>query len=1002
MSNSQDPGQSFNTAYNNLNAAQRQAVDTIEGPVMVIAGPGTGKTQILTLRIANILLQTDTAPESILALTFTESGAKAMRQRLHQYIGSRAYQVPMYTFHGFAQTLIQTYPDVFPRMLGGRVATDIDKIALLTQILEDNDISLLRPMGRPDYYVKPLMGMIGKLKQEYVTPDTLAEKITAQEEQLAATEKVHEKGPHKGKVRGEYKELEKVIAKNRELLYVYQRYEAALRTERLYDFDDMISEVVTALVSNEDFLRSVQEQYQYVLADEHQDVNGSQNKILETICNFHDRPNIFVVGDEKQAIYRFQGASLENFLYFEDLFNDTTTIALTENYRSGQPVLDAAHSLVAVEEGPLQDLRVPLTAAAVSTAVVERRDFSHQVVEDEWMREEIQSAIADGVLPQEIAVIVRTNREVAHIAGMLRHAGISVAASADGDILEHPITETVRSLITFVLSDGDESALFAVLHGPYWGLSVNDTMKIMQARTYQRSLLSILADPVLLEELGVESLAAAQQVVEVLATARDMDVSTAPHRTLQYLLEASGFLDHVMTHDPLEGARVVRRLYDEIEALVVRHEVSTLSDVARELQLRQQYGIGLNAPYVTTNDESVQVMTAHKSKGLEFQVVFLPHLHDKAWGGNKRAELFKVPLTRGATPSELTALDDERRLLYVAMTRAKERLCLSTAGTNSEGKELIPSRLFDDIDPATLTVQDTDGIEASFDVGATLQATASPALLQTDVVATTLRERGFSATSLNNYVRNPWDYLYRNVLRIPEVQPTHMQFGTAMHNTLQRITKYHTDQQAVPADSDIKNWLEIELGRLPVNTEEYTRLHEKGLKTLVQYVPHLTTTLPARTLEEKRIRVELPTGLTAVPTLPLTGSLDRIDIGEDGHALRVIDYKTGSPKSRNAIEGKTASSDGGYKRQLVFYALLLSLYDDASLRCNEGVLSFVEAAPNGEIKEEAFTITEAEIEELKSLICRSVEELVGGSWLTDEALIAESEYARLAQQLQRR
>ena len=315
----------FAQAYGQLNLEQKKAVDSIEGPVMVIAGPGTGKTQILTLRIANILLQTDTAPNSILALTFTESGAKTMRERLLTYIGPVAYQVPIFTFHGFASMLIREYPEAYEHIVGGRPISDVERIRIIEDCLQDGS-SLLRPTGNPTYYVTPVGRMISELKKEYVSPDALSNIIASQENALQGIEQVHTKGAHKGKVRGEYTKAEKNIEKNRALLHVYRLYESSLRTENVFDFEDMVSHTVTALQNNEDMLRDLQERYQYLLADEHQDVNGSQNKIIELLASYHDRPNVFVVGDEKQAIYRFQGASLDNFLYFKDRFTDTTII----------------------------------------------------------------------------------------------------------------------------------------------------------------------------------------------------------------------------------------------------------------------------------------------------------------------------------------------------------------------------------------------------------------------------------------------------------------------------------------------------------------------------------------------------------------------------------------------------------------------------------------------------------------------------------------------------
>ena len=309
----------FKDSYKRLNKEQKAAVDTIEGPVMVIAGPGTGKTQILTLRIANVLIQTDAKPENILAVTFTDSGAKAMQERLRSLIGDAAYDVRITTFHAFADSLIRTYPDAYPKIIGGRLASEIERIQLIEAILTDTSFKAVRPHGDPAYYVKPLLGAIKDLKQENLTPADFLSSLKIQAQVLDEIPQYHEKGAHKGKERGEYKEAVKFLNRNQELHAIYVRYEQLMQDRGWYDYDDMIMETVSALESSETMLRDLQETYQYILADEHQDVNGAQNKILEQLVNFHDNPNIFVVGDEKQAIYQLPGASLENFLYFETI-----------------------------------------------------------------------------------------------------------------------------------------------------------------------------------------------------------------------------------------------------------------------------------------------------------------------------------------------------------------------------------------------------------------------------------------------------------------------------------------------------------------------------------------------------------------------------------------------------------------------------------------------------------------------------------------------------------
>jgi DNA helicase-2/ATP-dependent DNA helicase PcrA len=994
--------EAFEQAYKQLNKSQKLAVDTIEGPVMVIAGPGTGKTQILTLRIGKILLETDTSPDSILALTFTDAGAKAMRERLHRYIGAEAYQVAIYTFHGFAEKLIRDYPDSYKRVVGGRAASDLDKITIVENILEDSTFKLLRPIGNPSYYVKPIINIIGALKKEYVTPDIFAGLISEQEKELLAVEQFHTKGAHKGKVKGEYTKLEKIITKNLELLALYRRYETLLTERRLYDFEDMIVETVIALEGNEDMVRDLQENYQYILADEHQDVNGSQNKIIELLCSFHDEPNIFVVGDEKQAIYRFQGASLENFLYFNDIFPNAKRISLTENYRSGQTILDGAHSLVAVESGPLASLRVPLEAKAIETSSIERRAFSHQAVEDSFLGAKVSELVTSGMKAEEIAVIVRTNREVEQFASLLRKEGLSVEASADGDILDHPITHAIQSFIDAIVQSHNELSLFNLIHGAYWGITTNDLVKIASARSYKTSLTSILSDKVKLESLGVENIDKVLNVILTLEEARQQAVTESPHRVLETVLKKSGFLDYVIMNNPLEGGRVVRRLYDEIEKMVLHDNKSTLREVSEVFASYRNYRISLKAPYIAGNKSSVQVMTAHKSKGLEFEAVFVPHAVDSVWGGSTKRNLFNIPLEGHGKAMEKDAIDDERRLLYVAMTRAKTNLYLSYSGQNLEGKELVASRLFDEIDETTITDLEVTEFANDFNPIGSLTKEPKKELIDKELLAKFLSDKGLSATALNNYLKSPYNYLYRNVLRIPEVQAMPMQFGTAVHGVMERVAKLIGSSNDMPSASVIKDYLETELSKLPITKEEFVRLHEKGFQALVAYIEHVAPSITKDCKVEFNIKVTLPTGLPDFPEVSLSGNLDRLDFDQEGKVVRVLDYKTGKPKTRNHIEGKTKDSNGDYKRQLVFYALLLSLYEDERYDCREGVLSFVEGDAKGAIHEETFIITDEEIEELKTTIINTTKEIISGDFLLQPCDEKASDYCNYVDSLNKK
>lgn len=959
----------FLEAYNRLNAAQKEAVDTIEGPVMVIAGPGTGKTQILTLRIANILRQTDVGPESILALTFTEAGARAMRERLSHYLGQAAYRVTISTFHEFAGSLIKQYPDAYTRAVGGRPASDLEKVRILETIIETEGIQSLRPHGNPAFYIKPIQSAISLMKREYITPDAFAHIIQTQEHALSVTPKMHEKGAHKGKVRSEYQKLEKGIEKNRELLFIYKAYDRVLTEERLFDFDDMIFETVEALEANEDMLRDLQERYQYILADEHQDVNGSQNRILELLASFHPRPNIFVVGDEKQAIYRFQGASLENFLFFEEKFPHTKTIALTDNYRSTQAILDLSHELITQVESPAEELRVPLTSRTSPVkGVIESRVFAHEAIEDASLVGRVGELIERGVHPSEIAVIVRSNREVESLSTLLRKANIHTNASADGDILYHPITREVRTLITAVLEPENDGALFELIHAPYWGIGAQRVIEILSQRNTRTSLTDVLSET-------------DTPIHAVLTGARERMVVESPQRILEYVLRESGYLDFITAHNPFEGGRIVRRLYDEVESLVRTHETTTLRDVLTMFSLRMEHGLPLTAPYINTNTDAVTVMTAHKSKGLEFAHVFVPHVNDSRWGDTSRPTYFTIPITKTINDSAYDALDDERKLLYVALTRAKEGLHISHSRESVEGKTLIETPLLEGVGEDTITVVFADEDEGAFDVLQTISPLPRENVIDVSFLRETLRERGLSATSLNNYLKSPWTYFYRNVLRIPLLEAESAQFGTALHGVLRTVTHYHTAHGTMPTMTLVKTYLEEELHKLPLGVHAYTRLHARGFEALSRYLPFVEGTLPSVTKEEYSLEAFLKTGDRDFPEVRLTGQLDRLDFDAEGRLMRVVDYKSGKPKTRGYIEGTTKDSTGDYKRQLTFYALLLSLQDDERLHTREGLLAFVEADEKGNIREEGYTITDEEIEALRAEIIRVSCEIAHGAFL---------------------
>ena len=344
----------FREEYYKLNEKQRQAVDTIEGPVMVIAGPGTGKTQILASRIGKILLETDVLPENILCLTYTDAGVVAMRKRLLSFIGSAAYKVSIHTFHSFCNIVIQENIRFFNKK-ELEALSDLERVEFLKQLIDGftKDNPLKRYKGEIYYDIAHLSSLFSAIKREGWKEEWLLQEIdTYVENILPETDGFYSKREKaKGivaltqKGKDEADRMEKLKA----AVSSFKTYQKILDDNHRYDFDDMINWVIDLFQEQPEILLNYQEQFQYILVDEYQDTSGSQNKIVELLISYwqEEKPNVFVVGDDDQSIYRFQGANLKNMMNLADKYEkDLVKVVLTQNYRSIQPILNGAKGLI--------------------------------------------------------------------------------------------------------------------------------------------------------------------------------------------------------------------------------------------------------------------------------------------------------------------------------------------------------------------------------------------------------------------------------------------------------------------------------------------------------------------------------------------------------------------------------------------------------------------------------------------------------------------------------
>src|ERR1051325_4690674 len=343
----------FTEEYERLNEQQRLAVDTIEGPVMVIAGPGTGKTQILASRIGKILLETDALPQNILCLTYTDAGVVAMRKRLLHFIGPDAYRVNIYTFHAFCNDVIQENLYLFEKTTLDPIS-DLERIQLFKELIDSFPKNHILKRYRGDVYfeVNNLDSLFSNMKREGWTPLFIEQKIDSYLADLPSRNEFIYKRKHKDFNAGDLKkdkleEEKERMERLRAAIGEFDRFQQLMRKKNRYDFDDMINWVIKAFEENKNLLAHYQERFQYILVDEYQDTSGTQNRLVELLISYWDKPNVFVVGDDDQSIYRFQGANIENMLEFANTYKDALlTVVLTSNYRSTQPILDISKTLI--------------------------------------------------------------------------------------------------------------------------------------------------------------------------------------------------------------------------------------------------------------------------------------------------------------------------------------------------------------------------------------------------------------------------------------------------------------------------------------------------------------------------------------------------------------------------------------------------------------------------------------------------------------------------------
>ncbi|MDB5018488.1 MAG: helicase UvrD [Mucilaginibacter sp.] len=987
----------FQQALAQLNPEQLAAVNKMDGPVLVIAGPGTGKTQILAARIGKILLETDANAHEILCLTYTDAGAVAMRKRLFEFIGPEAYRVNIYTFHAFCNEIIQENLDYFGK-LSLEALSDLESAMLFRELVDEfpNDHLLKRFTGEVYYDAPRLKGLFSTMKSEGWNEMAIEKAVNDYLEDLPNREEFIYKRPNpKNGIKAgdpKQKDIDKVHDLMKKLLAAvgeYQNFDKKMKERGRYDYDDMIIWVLKAFRENEDLLRRYQERYQYILVDEFQDTSGSQNELLKFILNYWETPNVFVVGDDDQSIFKFQGANMKNILDFaNDYVNTLQTVVLKHNYRSNQHILDISKALInnnrerlttqLTLDKNLQAAHPRFSERVVEPVICEYENPDKELVD---VARQIKQLLEKGTEPGEIAVIYRNHSQVEDLIQYLDAQHIAVNTKRKIDIFTLPFGEKIINILRYLAMEMDspysgDELLFEIMHYDFFEIPPIEIAKASVAvakenystnnnnepKTSLRRYISQMrtpAQPGLFDQTPDHGMKFLVNDIDYLLK---YSASNTLQQLFQQVIAKMGILKYIM-QQPDKGwyMQVLANFFDFLKDESRKNPEIKLSDFISIINLMKENKIRLSLNQIIFSENGINFLTAHGSKGLEFEHVFVIGCTKKIWDGKGRNYGFSYPDTlTQATDDDIAQKEESRRLFYVAITRAKQCLSISFAGNDKNGKEQEASQFVGEILADTnLQVHYPKVNEADMLEFLAIQFTEADQpkveLLDKNYINLLLQNYTLSVTHLSNYLDCPLRFYFQCLIRVPSGKSPSATFGQAVHWALNKaFKKLKDDGNEFPLTDDFMKefrWY-MYRNRDSFTKEDFKLRLDYGEKILPAYYNQNIEVWNKVAVTERSIKnVE-------VEGVPIKGNLDKVEF--NGKQVTVVDYKTGKLKyaKDKLLRPTTEQPNGGdYWRQAVFYKILIDNDRTIDWEVISTIFEFVEPVSEGEYHKEKIVIT---------------------------------------------
>jgi DNA helicase-2/ATP-dependent DNA helicase PcrA len=784
-----------------LNADQLRAVTHEDGPLLVVAGAGTGKTQVITRRIAWLIATRRARPSEILALTFTDKAAAEMAVRVDQLEPYGYTDTAISTFHAFGDGLIREYALELGLPTDVRVLSRPEVVIFLREHLFEFDLDAYRPLGDPTRFLAALATLFSRCKDEDISSDDylahadrVAAEATRLEEIVAATSPDMVTDIERDAVDAAAEEA----GRQAELAAAYRTYQLLMAANGCIDFGDQVALALRLVRTSATARAAIAGRFRYILVDEFQDTNRAQAELVSLLSESHR--NVMVVGDDDQAIYAFRGAAVDNILAFKDRYAGARSVVLRRNYRSLAPVLDSAYRLIRFNDPDRLEVRAGVVKrlraerSAVAPAPVRLEVFASGSEEADWVAAEIGRRIASGAAPRDHAVLVRANGHADPILRALNMVGIPWRFSGASGLYARP---EVRMLLAFlrVVADLESSVdLYALAASDAYALGGEDLTAIVNmARRRNRSVWAILDElerqPGILR-LSPQTRETARRLVSDLRGYSEMAHERPAGELLYRFLRGSGLLARLVETDEPAAEEALQNIARFFE--IVRAQSALLTDdraifVARHLATLIEAGDDPATAELDPDADAVAVLTVHKAKGLEFPVVFLPGLVAGRFPLVGRGETLPIPagIGRGLPATAETALAEERRLCYVAMTRARDELILSHAADygGARARRVSPFVLEAlDLPVAAGTPGAGARTSTPSERLATFEATAAPVNPPDGPITEPL---SLSFYQIDDYLTCPLKYKFAHVLRVPLAPHHAIIYGSALHKAVQ-------------------------------------------------------------------------------------------------------------------------------------------------------------------------------------------------------------------------